>query len=233
MLSLVFWSLILVVSVKYVDLHHARRQQGRGRHHGADGAGAAQRERLGRARAGCIVVLGLFGAALFFGDGVITPAISVLGAVEGLEVAAPALAHCVVPIALVILLGLFCVAAPRHRHRSARCSGRSCWCGSSCWPCSACASIIAASAACCTRSIPCYAVQFFVHHGRHRVLRARRASCWRHRRRGAVCRHGPFRQEADPHGVVRSSCCRRWCSTISARARCCCTIRRRSRIRST
>ena len=64
-----------------------------------------------RARAG-LPVLGIFGAALFYGDGVITPAISVLGAVEGLQVAAPALGKYVVWIALVILLRLF--AVQRH-----------------------------------------------------------------------------------------------------------------------
>jgi KUP system potassium uptake protein len=54
-----------------------------------------------------LLVLGLFGAALLYGDGVITPAISVLGAVEGLEIAAPGMRHAVVPVAVVILVGLF------------------------------------------------------------------------------------------------------------------------------
>lgn len=56
-----------------------------------------------------IIVLGLFGAALFYGDGVITPAISVLSAVEGLEVATPAFKPYILPISLVILVGLFLV----------------------------------------------------------------------------------------------------------------------------
>src|SRR5204863_163054 len=56
-----------------------------------------------------LVMLALFGAALLYGDGVITPAISVLGAVEGLEVMTPALAHLVVPVSVVILLALFVV----------------------------------------------------------------------------------------------------------------------------
>jgi KUP system potassium uptake protein len=55
------------------------------------------------------VVIGIFGASLFFGGSMITPAISVLSAVEGLEVVAPSLEHLVVPIAVVILVGLFAI----------------------------------------------------------------------------------------------------------------------------
>jgi KUP system potassium uptake protein len=65
-------------------------------------------ERSGRGRAS-LLVLGLFGAALLYGDGVITPAISVLGAVEGVQVATPALQRAVVPIAVAILVGLFAI----------------------------------------------------------------------------------------------------------------------------
>src|SRR5205085_4753191 len=54
-----------------------------------------------------LVTLGIFGAALFFGDGIITPAISVLGSVQGVNVATPALAHLVVPVSVAILVGLF------------------------------------------------------------------------------------------------------------------------------
>ncbi len=110
-LSLVFWSLVIVVSLKYVVLHHARRQQGRGRHHGADGAGAARRCAATRALR-CVDrrCSACFGASLFYGDGVITPAISVLGAVEGLKVAAPdALRIGSCRSTLVILLVLFAV----------------------------------------------------------------------------------------------------------------------------
>ena len=56
-----------------------------------------------------LVALGIFGASLFYGDGMITPAISVLSAVEGLEVAAPSLDSVVVPITLVVLVGLFAI----------------------------------------------------------------------------------------------------------------------------
>jgi KUP system potassium uptake protein len=105
-LSLMFWSLILVVSVKYAGFIMRADNKGEG---GIMALTAlAQRSvRSSQQARWWIIVLGLFGAALFFGDGVITPAISVLGAVEGLEVLAPKLSHFVVPIAAVIVLFLF------------------------------------------------------------------------------------------------------------------------------
>jgi KUP system potassium uptake protein len=106
-LSLVFWSLILVVSVKYAGFIMRADNKGEG---GIMALTAlAQRSvRSSRARRWWIVMLGLFGASLFFGDGVITPAISVLGAVEGLEVlAAPR--TWVVPISAIIIVALFAV----------------------------------------------------------------------------------------------------------------------------
>ena len=96
-LSLIFWSLMLVVSLKYVTLHPARRQPRRGRHPGAARARRQRRRQQARGRTRSLIVLGLFGAALLYGDGVITPAISVLSAVEGLEVATPAFKPYVVP----------------------------------------------------------------------------------------------------------------------------------------
>ena len=71
------------------------------------------------------MLLGLFGAALFYGDGMITPAISVLSAVEGLEVATPAFKPYVIPITLVVLVGAVRVPEAGHGHASARCSARS------------------------------------------------------------------------------------------------------------
>jgi len=110
-LSLVFWALIIVVSLKYVTF--VMRADNRGE--GGIMALMALAQRSMSKSAGARWVLagfGIFGAALFYGDGVITPAISVLGAVEGLQVAAPALGRYVVWIALVILLGMF--AVQRH-----------------------------------------------------------------------------------------------------------------------
>jgi KUP system potassium uptake protein len=105
-LSLMFWSLILVVSVKYAGFIMRADNKGEG---GIMALTAlAQRSVRSSQRARWwIIVLGLFGASLFFGDGVITPAISVLGAVEGLEVLAPHLDHFVVPIAALIIVLLF------------------------------------------------------------------------------------------------------------------------------
>jgi KUP system potassium uptake protein len=101
--SLIFWALIVVVSVKYAGF--IMRAHNRG-----DGGIMALTALLKRnrvVRLTLLVTLGIFGAALFFGDGIITPAISVLGALQGLQVATPSLAHLVVPISVVILIGLF------------------------------------------------------------------------------------------------------------------------------
>jgi KUP system potassium uptake protein len=105
-LSLVFWALIIVVTVKYVVFMM------RADNHGEGGimallalllrtTGTRDRTRW------LLLSLGLFGAALFYGDGMITPAISVLSAVEGLQVATPALKPYVVPITIFVLLVLF------------------------------------------------------------------------------------------------------------------------------
>jgi KUP system potassium uptake protein len=100
-LSMIIWSLVLVVSVKYIALVM------RADNHGEGGI-LALLALLPRDRA-VLVMLALFGAALLYGDGVITPAISVLGATEGLEVVTPAFAPYVVPASVLILLGLFFV----------------------------------------------------------------------------------------------------------------------------
>jgi KUP system potassium uptake protein len=107
-LSLIFWTMTVIVSVKYVLLVL------RADNHGEGGliamlalATHAVRDRPPLYRA--LMVAGLFGTAIFYGDGVITPAISVLGAVEGLSVIAPALQHWVAPIALVVITVLFAV----------------------------------------------------------------------------------------------------------------------------
>jgi KUP system potassium uptake protein len=107
-LSLIFWSLIFVVSVKYVALIMRADNKG-------EGGIMALMALVQRATAGdgrlnwLLMTLGIFGAALFYGDGMITPAISVLSAVEGLEVATPALKPYVIPISLAILIALFLV----------------------------------------------------------------------------------------------------------------------------
>jgi len=104
-ISLIFWALMVVVSAKYAGFIMRAHNRGDG---GIMALTAlVQRNRV--ARRGALVTLGIFGAALFFGDGVITPAISVLGSLQGVEVAAPSLSHLVVPISICILLGLFAI----------------------------------------------------------------------------------------------------------------------------
>jgi KUP system potassium uptake protein len=109
-LSLIVWSLILVVSVKYIVFILRADNRGEGGILALLALLLQQRRRADdKPRRTALVMLGLFGAALLYGDGVITPAISVLSAVEGLQVSAPALDHVIVPITMVILFGLFMV----------------------------------------------------------------------------------------------------------------------------
>ena len=103
--SLIFWALIIEVSVKYAGF--IMRAHNRG-----DGGIMALTALISRhkvPRAAALLVLGMIGAGLFFGDGMITPAISVVSAVGGLDVATPSVSNLVVPISIVILLGLFLV----------------------------------------------------------------------------------------------------------------------------
>jgi KUP system potassium uptake protein len=108
-ISMVFWSVTLIVSVKYVVFIMRADNDGEG---GVMALAAFARRAMGNAsarRLAGVLALGVLGAALFYGDSVITPAISVLSAVEGLSVSAPKLAEFVVPIAAVILTLLFVV----------------------------------------------------------------------------------------------------------------------------
>ena len=106
LLSMVFWSLMIVVTLKYVTIIMRADNDGEG---GIMALMALAQRSLPRASRSSYVVgiLGVFGASLFFGDGVITPAISVLSAVEGLEVVAPRLRSWIVPITLLVLVTLF------------------------------------------------------------------------------------------------------------------------------
>jgi len=100
-LSLIVWSLLLVVSVKYIAFVMRLDNRGEG---GIVALLALLRQRR---RRGLLTALGLFGAALLYGDGIITPAISVLSAAEGLEIATPAFKPYVLPSTLLILFLLF------------------------------------------------------------------------------------------------------------------------------
>ena len=107
-LSLFFWALTIIVSVKYVVLMMRADNSGEGGLMALLALASLSTRDAPRMR-GVLLVLGVFGVALFFGDGVITPAISVLSAVEGLEILAPAAKPYVVPISLAVLAGLFMV----------------------------------------------------------------------------------------------------------------------------
>jgi len=106
--SLIFWALLLIVGLKYAILILRADNRGEGGIVALLALLDARHAPRGSARASLLVV-GLIGAALLYGDGVITPAISVLSAVEGLKIDAPALAPMVVPITIAILIGLFLV----------------------------------------------------------------------------------------------------------------------------
>jgi KUP system potassium uptake protein len=104
-LSLIFWALTLIVSLKYVAYVLRADNKGEG------GILALMSLSSGALRGKrtypVLIALGVFGAALLYGDGVITPAISVLSAVEGLQVAAPGLERLVIPLTILILIGMF------------------------------------------------------------------------------------------------------------------------------
>jgi KUP system potassium uptake protein len=104
-LSLILWALILIVTLKYVLILLRADNKGEG---GTLALMALARRALGRS-APALVLLGIISAALFYGDALITPALSVLSAIEGLKVATPAFEPYVVPLTVVILFALFAV----------------------------------------------------------------------------------------------------------------------------
>ena len=107
LLSLILWSLVLIVTVKYVIL--VMRADNRGEGGTLALMVLAQRVSVGSGTRAVLVLIGMTGACLFFGDGVITPAISVLSAVEGLEVSTPSLTPFVLPISIIVIVALFSV----------------------------------------------------------------------------------------------------------------------------
>lgn len=108
-LSVMFWALVLVVSVKYLMFVMRADNHGEGGILALTALLVPSRKQRATGVRWILILLGLFGTALLYGDGIITPAISVLSAVEGIEVAAPELADYVVPIAVVILVALFSI----------------------------------------------------------------------------------------------------------------------------
>ncbi len=107
-LSLIFWSLMIVVSIKYVMVIMHADNNGEG---GIMAllALTLRSKRLGPKTRGALVAIGLFGAALFFGDGIITPAVSVLSAVEGLSILTPVFTPFIIPITMGVLIALFMI----------------------------------------------------------------------------------------------------------------------------
>ena len=112
--SLIFWGLTMIVSLKYVTLVLRADNRGEGGIMALMALALNSVTRTSRWHYG-LMVLGVFGATMFYGDSVITPAISVLGAIEGLEVATPGLEKYVVPLTIVVLVGLYSV----QRHGTA------------------------------------------------------------------------------------------------------------------
>ncbi|HWJ93885.1 MAG TPA: potassium transporter Kup [Telluria sp.] len=106
--SLIFWSLTLIVSLKYVTLVLRADNRGEGGIMALMALALGSVTRLSKWHFP-LMVIGVFGATMFYGDSVITPAISVLGAIEGLEVATPALSNYVVPLTIVVLVALYSV----------------------------------------------------------------------------------------------------------------------------
>jgi KUP system potassium uptake protein len=106
--SLIFWSLIIVISIKYAILIMRADNNGEGGILALLALVSPRRAKQSRWRA-IMVVIGIIGATLLYGDGCITPAISVLSAIEGIKVYAPHMDHAVVPVTLVILAALFLI----------------------------------------------------------------------------------------------------------------------------
>ena len=115
-LSMIAWALTLVVTLKYVIVLMRADNRGEG---GILALTVLALRAAGARRSRWILGAGLFGLALFYGDGVLTPSISVLSAVEGLKVATPALEPYVLPLTLAVLIGLFVL----QRHGTGRVGG--------------------------------------------------------------------------------------------------------------
>jgi KUP system potassium uptake protein len=107
--SLIFWSVTIVVTITYVGLVMRADNDGEGGIMALITLIRRASAPRGRRLTAVLAALGIFGAALFFGDSMITPAISVLSAVEGLKVVEPTLEDLIVPITAVIIVGLFAV----------------------------------------------------------------------------------------------------------------------------
>ena len=198
--SLIFWSLIIVISFKYAILIMRADNHGEGGILALLALVSPRRAKRNRWRA-AMVVIGLIGATLLYGDGTITPAISVLSAIEGLKIYAPQLDRAVVPLTVVILAILFLIQR----------NGTS-FIGGIFGPVMLVWFIIAGALGVIgiARS-PARARRAQPAGGRHLSLACRAAGSGGDRRRfsgrdrgrGVLRRHGPFRPPADPRRLVR------------------------------
>ena len=193
-LSLIFWSMMIVVTIKYVGVIMRADNKGEG---GSLALLALISRKIPERRwtAG-IVLLGVFACALFYGDSMITPAISVLSAVEGLQTVEPRFGPFVVPIAVIILVGLFSIQSHGTRRVGT-------FFGPIMLVYFAAISVfgimhIAGDPAIVLHTLnPLNALDFFLTDGLARVSRHGLGRAGRDRGRGAVCRHGAFRPQAD------------------------------------
>src|SRR5207249_11290382 len=112
-MSMVFWSLVIVVTIKYHIVIIRADNKGEGGVLALMALVNGSRLARGLSPRRIMIVLGIFGSALLYADGALTPAISVLSAVEGLALATPALAPWVIPVTLGILVGLFLLQSRR------------------------------------------------------------------------------------------------------------------------
>ena len=195
-LSLILWALLIVVTAKYVLLLLRADNNGEG---GTLSLMALGQRALGR-RSWPLLTLGVIGASMFIGDSMITPAISVLSAVEGLKLGTPALEHYVVPLTVFILVGAVLGAEQRHgagrlgiRAGDGGLVQRPRGDGSGAYQ-------RRSVGARCDQSLVCDSFPAVPRH--HRNGDAGRGLPCGDRRRGAVCGSGPFRTQADSGRVA-------------------------------
>ncbi len=215
-LSLVFWALTITVSLKYVMFITRADNKGEGGIMALTSL-ALRVQQLDPRRLWLLSALGIFGAALFYGDAAITPALSVLSAVEGLEVATPAFKPYVVPIAIGILVGLFMfqrqgtasVAAlfgPVMLFWFATLAAIGVW-------------NVDQAPDRVRRHQPLVCAAFLLDQWHARLSRARRRGAGDYRRRSAIRRHGALRPPADHAGLDCTSSFPRSTSITWGRAR--------------
>ena len=198
--SLIFWSLIIVISVKYAILIMRADNHGEGGILALLALVSPRRAKRNKWRA-AMVVIGLIGATLLYGDGTITPAISVLSAIEGSKIYAPQLGRAVVPLTVVILTVLFLIQR----------NGTS-WIGGIFGPVMLIWFIVAGvlgvrgncpDARCACGAEPTARHHLFLASRADRPCRYRRRFSGGDWRRGVLRRHGPLRADSDPHCMVR------------------------------